>query len=210
MSQSKPQVNVYIDGFNLYYGCLKHTPYRWLDLGALCSKLLPKYSIHRIRYFTAMVKPRPGNPGVAQRQQIYLRALRAAIPNLTIQLGTFIPSQVPMHVVNPPPSTILVHKTEEKGSDVNLATALLVDAFDSDCEVAAVVSNDTDLITPIAVVRTRFQLPVTVFNPHRNPSWPMRNAASEYRQIRKGALAASQLPPTLRDSVGEIHKPVGW
>ncbi len=29
--------NVYVDGFNLYYGCLKGTPYRWLDLGALCQ-----------------------------------------------------------------------------------------------------------------------------------------------------------------------------
>ena len=25
--------NVYADAFNLYYGCLKHTSYRWLDLG---------------------------------------------------------------------------------------------------------------------------------------------------------------------------------
>ena len=36
------QTNVYIDGFNLYYGCAKGTPHRWLDLGALCNALLPK------------------------------------------------------------------------------------------------------------------------------------------------------------------------
>jgi hypothetical protein len=34
--------NVYVDAFNLYYGCLKGTPYRWLDLGTLCTRLLPK------------------------------------------------------------------------------------------------------------------------------------------------------------------------
>jgi hypothetical protein len=44
--------NVYVDGFNLYYGCLKGTPYKWLDLGALCQVLLPPNKIQRIRYFT--------------------------------------------------------------------------------------------------------------------------------------------------------------
>jgi hypothetical protein len=45
--------NVYIDAFNLYYGCLKGTPYKWLDLGLLCRLLLPGYSVNQIRYFTA-------------------------------------------------------------------------------------------------------------------------------------------------------------
>ena len=45
--------NVYVDAFNLYYGSLKGTPYRWLDLGALCARLLSKDQINRIRYFTA-------------------------------------------------------------------------------------------------------------------------------------------------------------
>ena len=34
-------VYVYIDGFNLYYGAVKDSPYRWLDLGALCAHMLP-------------------------------------------------------------------------------------------------------------------------------------------------------------------------
>jgi len=45
--------NVYVDAFNLYYGSLKGTPYRWLDLGAFCARLLPKDRINRIRYFTS-------------------------------------------------------------------------------------------------------------------------------------------------------------
>ena len=32
---------VYVDGFNLYYGSLKRTPYEWLDLGRLCAGMLP-------------------------------------------------------------------------------------------------------------------------------------------------------------------------
>ena len=45
--------NVYVDGFNLYYGCLKGTPHKWLDLEALCAVMMPTNDIKRIRYFTA-------------------------------------------------------------------------------------------------------------------------------------------------------------
>ena len=52
--------NVYIDGFNLYYGAITGTPNKWLDLEALCHRLLPKDDIKRIWYFTARVSARPG------------------------------------------------------------------------------------------------------------------------------------------------------
>lgn len=206
----KKRTSVYVDGFNLYYGALKATSYRWLDLHALCTKLLPGSSIHRIRYFTARVSPRPGNLDQAQRQQTYLRALQAATANLTIHEGQFLSSKGMARVVSPPPTSIQVHKVEEKGSDVNLATYLLVDAFDGDYETAVVISNDTDLVTPITVVRTKFALPVIVLNPQKNTSWPMRNAATMYRPIRQGVLVASQLPAVLTDAHGTITKPPTW
>ena len=52
------KANVYIDGFNLYYGALRGTAYKWLNLSAMCQRLLPGRSIGRIRYFTAKLKPR--------------------------------------------------------------------------------------------------------------------------------------------------------
>jgi hypothetical protein len=66
--------NVYVDGFNLYYGCLRGTPHKWLDLDALCRRLFPRDRINRIRYFTAIVSARPGDPQQPRRQQAYLRA----------------------------------------------------------------------------------------------------------------------------------------
>lgn len=81
--------NVYVDAFNLYYGCLKGTPYRWLDLGSLCRRLLPRDEIGRIRYFTATVSARPDNPGAPQRQQVYLRAL-TTISDLSIHYGHYL------------------------------------------------------------------------------------------------------------------------
>ena len=63
------KTNVYVDGFNLYYGCVKGTPHRWLDLAQLCRILLPSNRIHRIRYFTTLVQPRLDNPQQPERQQ---------------------------------------------------------------------------------------------------------------------------------------------
>ncbi len=97
----RPKTNVYIDGFNLYYRALRGTPYKWLDLSRLCGLALPKNEIHRIRYFTALVKPRAGDPSQLERQQVYLRALKT-IPNLTVHRGHFLESVVSMRLANPP------------------------------------------------------------------------------------------------------------
>lgn len=40
---------VYVDGINLYYGLLKGTPFKWLDLRALCAKLLPRNELIRVK-----------------------------------------------------------------------------------------------------------------------------------------------------------------
>lgn len=106
------------------------------------------------------------------------------------------------------PSTALVVKTEEKGSDVNLATHLLVDAFRHDAEIAVVVSNDSDLCEPIRVAQSELGLRVGVWNPHAHPSVELRRIPPTfYKQIRPGALGASQFPPELEDSRGTVRKP---
>ena len=94
--------NVYVDGFNLYYGCLRGTPYKWLDLDALCRRLFPRDRINRIRYFTAIVSARPGDPQQPQRQQAYLRALQT-IPGLTIHRGRYLTHPTRMLLAHPVP-----------------------------------------------------------------------------------------------------------
>jgi hypothetical protein len=88
-------VIVYVDGFNLYYGALKKTPYKWLDLGRLCGAMLPNDSILAINYYTTRISARPGNPSGPTDQQMYLRALRT-VPNLSIAYGHFLTHSVPM------------------------------------------------------------------------------------------------------------------
>ena len=74
--EAEIRTNVYIDGFNFYYGALRKTAYRWIDIRRLCEFLLPRNTIADIKYFTALVSARPGDLDQPERQQLFLRALR--------------------------------------------------------------------------------------------------------------------------------------
>lgn len=205
------RTNVYIDGFNLYYGALKGDPaLRWLDVSKLSQLLLAKgVQLGRIRYFTALVKGRANNPQQRQRQDIYIRALQT-IPDLTVHLGSFQskPKNMPRYDKLPKIKLIKVMKTEEKGSDVNLATYLLLDAFNKDYDSAMVISNDSDLKEPIRVVREELHKPVGIANPDLGT--PRVLFGDFHRQIRKGQLLASQFPNVMTDTNGTITRPPGW
>ena len=54
---------------------------------------------------------------------------------------------------NPPPKKIPIYKTEEKGSDVNLALHLLNDAWLNAFDCAVIVSNDSDLAPALKMVK---------------------------------------------------------
>jgi hypothetical protein len=98
--------------------------------------------VQQIKYFTALVSARPNEPDQPVRQQLYLRALRT-LPKVSIHFGHFLTHEITMALVVPPrqPTKYAgVIKTEEKGSDVNLATHLLHDAHMGRFDVAVVVS----------------------------------------------------------------------
>ncbi|MCK6440285.1 MAG: NYN domain-containing protein, partial [Planctomycetes bacterium] len=80
---------VYVDMFNLYYGALKGTPYRWLNIHALCRNVLKKYVIARVKCYGARISARPDDPDAPQRQDTYFRAL-LTIPGLEIVEGQFL------------------------------------------------------------------------------------------------------------------------
>lgn len=205
------KANVYVDGFNFYYGAVKGTPYKWLNIAALCRLLLPNDTIHRIKYFTAPVHPRPKDPDQRLRQEVFFRALRT-IPNLEIILGTFLTHEVTMPMAGQPGKYARVIKTEEKGSDVNIATHLLMDGFRDDYELAVVVSNDSDLLMPIQVVMRELNKPVGILMPVRqgHPSQVLSAQATFVKQIRERVLAKCQFPVMLQDANGTFSKPATW
>ncbi|MCY4366228.1 MAG: NYN domain-containing protein [Chloroflexi bacterium] len=206
--------NVYIDGFNLYYRALKDTSFRWLDLWQLAETLFPQDTINRVCYFTALLDTRPDNPLQPRRQLVYLRAL-ATLPGLEIHYGRFRSGTKRRPLANPAPglpTSMLFRDSEEKGSDVNLATRLLVDGFNGEYEQAAIVSNDADLAGAMRYVRDGLGRRVAVVNPDSRNTSPrdLAAAATYVKRLWKSHLRRSQFPDTLTDEVGVISKPNGW
>jgi len=208
------KTNVYIDGFNLYYGCIKNSPYHWLNIYKLAQVLLPQHEIQTVKYFTARIRSRPQDPDQSLRQNTYLRAL-ATLPQVSTIFGHFLTHKKTMYLVNPTPDNkyALVYNTEEKGSDVNLATHLLHDAHRHEYEFAVVISNDSDLVEPIRLIIRDLELRVGVYNPQaksKHPSVQLENTATFFKNIRPSHLEQSLFPNMLSDKKGTFTKPTSW
>ncbi len=128
-------------------------------------------------------------------------------------LGHFLKNKVRMPLASPPATgaqTVRVIKTEEKGSDVNLASHLLLDAFRKNCDVALVITNDSDLLEPIRIARREFGIVVGIASPFKRLTRVLAQEADFTRDIWPRTLKRSQFPATLTDTVGTFHKPAGW
>lgn len=223
---------VYIDGLNLYYGALKGTSFRWLDLEKFVRLLLPRDEISIIRYFTATINNRHNDDGAHSRQAVYLRALRVN-PSITIHKGhfrsdirwkaiadrkygpseLFKPSFRPLiffnlmwrdNVIRRREQSTLVRVVidEEKGSDVNLGVHLINDCSRGLCKKALIVSNDSDLVGAIRLAKG-FVNHVGILNPHSTPTNRLlKDEATFEIPFRPEILAKCQLPEVVNTSRG--------
>jgi uncharacterized LabA/DUF88 family protein len=174
-----------------------------------------------VKYYTARVSSRLKAESPAH-QQIYLDAL-ATVPEVSVHMGMFLTSEKFAPLVHPPefrpvrnfdepwPDVVRILKTEEKGSDVNLASHLLFDAFSDRFDVAAVISNDSDLVEPIRLVTQEIGKPVGLLSPVKNPNPELEAASSFMRRIRPSHLQVAQFPNPLTMPDGrELTKPGHW
>ena len=74
---------VYVDGYNLYYGLLRRSPYKWLDLFTLFqTHVLQDAEVIEVRYYTAPVLARMCDDARSpQRQRTYLPASPRRLPS---------------------------------------------------------------------------------------------------------------------------------
>ena len=87
------QVRVYVDGFNRYYGAVKGTSYKWLNLVELARQLVPAgYVVDKLKYFTARVSG-VSNKKAPARQQAFLTALHT-LPEVEVHMGSFLAKTV--------------------------------------------------------------------------------------------------------------------
>lgn len=210
----KQRIVIYIDGFNLYYGALRSTPNKWLNLEKYFTMLRPHDDIKAIKYFTAMVTgPTRSN------QEVYLKAL-ATLPLVEVILGKFKKKRV---LCSEPSCTHLGNRlfetVEEKRTDVNIAVSMLDDAYQNNCDQFVLVSGDSDLVPSVSLIRSRFATKkIVVYVPHipalsttRGFAVELRTAAHAHRDLPLNLLAKAQFPATIADGVGgTLTKPASW
>lgn len=146
---------VYIDGYNFYFGLLKNTPYKWLDVVALvkhiCHIQNPEFDVIAVKFFTAPIITRVSSKGdkALQAQNSYLKALTARYPDsLEIIKGYYIFEKGYLPRYNKPvvkEDRVAVWRLEEKQTDVNIALHLYRDVSFKKCEQVVLVSSDSDL-----------------------------------------------------------------
>lgn len=200
------RVITYIDGFNLYHG-LKDgglNRFLWLDLRMLALQLLrPQQRLIEVKYFTSRISD-PADK--RKRQSDYLEALQAHC-----QIKPF-----EGHFLSKPVQCFGCRRTwpghEEKMTDVNIATELLMDAMQNRFDTAMLVSGDSDLVPPIRAIRKLFpaQRVVVVFPPNRF-SIDLKNNAHGTLFIDDPTLGRSQLPEEIKKPDGYVLKrPPSW
>jgi hypothetical protein len=202
---------VYVDGFNFYYGAVRGTPFKWLNLERLFDLLRPHDTVVKIQYFTALIDGR-----TRPNQETYLRAL-STLPRINIVLGKFKKKWVKCASTSCSfAGDRFFQVPEEKRTDVNIAVVLLDDAYQNACEHSIVVSGDSDLVPAVSLLKVRFpKKKVTVYVPSRNPkrgaAVELRSVADQHRTLPLNLLPFSQFPDSLPDGTGSlIRKPASW
>ena len=204
---------IYIDGFNFYYGVLKNSPYKWLNLQTYFERLIQDDYVQKIWYFTARV-----SGASASRQNSYLDAL-LTLPKIEIKYGLFKDKTQKCRVIgcSLPASQKKYKVPEEKGTDVNIALQMIDDAYQGLCDRIILVSGDSDLVPAIKLVKKRHpRIQVSVYipstNQKRGAACELRNCADKSHTLTPNNLMAqSQFPLTIStSSTTTINKPNSW
>ncbi|HET7573684.1 MAG TPA: hypothetical protein VFJ99_01075 [Solirubrobacterales bacterium] len=205
-------------------------PHAWRNQGAV---------LHRVVYCTARVSG-TRDPSSPADQNVYIRALKAHGSVDVVEFGNFVSRAKFAPLVTPTPSayrpTIVepnwpvklkdsqtgqdlpnaifmasyLHQ-EEKGSDVNVGTHLLLDVLQEEVDAAVVVSNDSDLKLPVREARQR--VPVGIVNPGpAELAGDLRGQPADgvgghwWGQLTADRYRGHQLP----DPVNGITRPNAW
>ena len=223
------KTTLYIDGFNLYYGVLKGSPYKWLDVVKLfthiCQEQNPDADIVAVKFFTAPVKGKIATRGeqAVLSQNAYHKALRTLYPDLfQVIEGYFILEAGGMpRYQNPLVKTdrVNVWRLEEKKTDVNIAVHLYRDAYKGMGQLV-LVSNDSDIVPALEAIQEDFQQAITAAimprlkptgGEARPPNAELSKLSNWTRHyILEEELKACQLPNMIPTKKRAVYKPDYW
>lgn len=213
---------VYIDGYNLYYGAIRHTPYKWLDLHILFKDhlLLSDTELLEVRYYTApILGSLSDDPASPQRQRQYLQALRKLHPqNIQIIQGKLIKGSATLRLIDSIPEAPELEKVKvstltEKKTDVNIAADMVASACLGQIDQVVLCSNDSDMEGALKTIRAncpnvRIGIVAPSASPGRHISKDLSQQAHWVKGLNKEALDGAQLPEKIPGT--SIRRPEGW
>ncbi|MDD2353483.1 MAG: NYN domain-containing protein [Atribacterota bacterium] len=202
---------IYIDGFNLYYGAVKNTPWKWLNIEKYFNLLLPNDDIQTIKYFTAKI-----NGSHKPNQESFLRAL-LTLNKIKIIYGLFKFKTMKCLVKNCKYGGARTFNVpEEKRTDVNIAAHMIEDVFYNRCDRLIIISGDSDLVPAVKTVKNivpskKIIVYVPANNKIRGAATELRRSADRHKTLPNNLLAKAQFPNQLYDKNGNlIQKPTSW
>ena len=202
------RVIVYVDGFNFYYGLKesqKWKRYYWLDMVGLFEKFLkPNQELIALKYFSA----RPDEPGKNERQYAFFQANKEN-PKFQLILGKYLKKEITCFKCGN-----VIHTHEEKETDVRIATQIVADAYEKNCDIAIIVSADSDMIPAVELAKAAGQKLFIYFPPnhHSNNLAMMANGKPIIMGKYKARFNQSLLPDVvhLKAENYDLHIPEKW
>jgi len=196
---------VYVDGFNLYFGMLEagFVNCKWLDLKKLIGNLLkPEQNLVDIKYFTSRVG---NNPDKQKRQTTYIEALETT--GVMVLYGRYQINNIECHRCGN-----IWREPNEKMTDVNIATQIIIDAYKDKYDTAILISGDSDLVPPIRSIHENFKNKrIAVFFPPKRHNSSVAAVARGSLIIGRKKLVDSQFDINITKKGGYIlQKPSEW
>jgi hypothetical protein len=190
------RVALYVDGFNLYHAIenLKQPHLKWLNLWALGSRLCPPRTHRLVRAYYVTAK-KNGESEKNERHQQYLNALRTV--GVDYELGNFINDEVECRAC-----THRWNAPREKESDINLALAVVHDAYAQIFDVAYLVTADSDQAATARYLKANFPEKelVSIVPPGMEYSKAIKTYASVVH-LNEGVIAQCLFPEKLMRQV---------
>lgn len=207
-TMEKQRVIVYVDGFNFYYGLRSSRQwkkYYWIDIVKLFAQFLkPNQELVCVKYFSA----RPTNIDKSRNQNAFFQA-NAENPNFKLILGKYLHKEITCFKCGN-----IIHTFEEKESDVRIATQIVNDANRGNCDVAIIVSADSDML-PAVELAVESGVKVFIYFPpfqHSNALANATNSTPLNLQRYESRFRASVMPDVvhLKSANFDLSIPAKW
>lgn len=221
--ESSKRTHVYVDGLNLYKRALEGKPaLKWLDLVKLFDSVLAPMNVTKVHYFTTEIIPTYGSdPTSPLRHRDYLRALKVSNKKLLIHFGRFQKEKTYLRIhpfendeISGEPKTTKIFQLIEKQSDVNLASRMVAELLSGECEIAYVVTNDSDHVGQLKMLINEFGKDIGLVFPTKEGQRDSKELKSlnfrEIIQLDDEDFLRCQLPEALYDKDGQISRPEKW